>query len=51
LIRRVLEVTAGNQSQASRMLGITRGSLRNKIRALDISIEQVVSVGGGGSLS
>lgn len=51
LIRRVLEVTGGNQSQASRMLGITRGSLRNKIRALDISIEQVVSVGAGGSLS
>jgi nitrogen regulation protein NR(I) len=45
LIRRVLEVTAGNQSRASRMLGITRGSLRNKIRSLEISIGQVVSVG------
>ena len=45
LIRRVLEITAGNQSQASRMLGITRGSLRNKMRALEICIEQVVSVG------
>lgn len=45
LLRRVLEATHGNQSRASRMLGITRGSLRNKIRALDISIEQVVSVG------
>jgi two-component system nitrogen regulation response regulator GlnG len=43
-LRRVLEATGGNQSRASRMLGITRGSLRNKIRALDISIEPVVSV-------
>jgi two-component system nitrogen regulation response regulator GlnG len=45
LLRRVLEATGGNQSRASRMLGITRGSLRNKIRALDICIEPVVSVG------
>ena len=47
LIRRVLEATGGNQSRAARMLGITRGSLRNKIRALNISIGQVVSVGDG----
>ena len=42
LLTRVLEETEGNQSQASRMLGITRGSLRNKIRALGIRINQVV---------
>ena len=42
LITRVLEQTEGNQSQASRMLGITRGSLRNKIRSLGIKINQVV---------
>ena len=42
LLRRVLEQTEGNQSQASRILGITRGSLRNKIRSLGITIEQVV---------
>lgn len=42
LITRVLEQTDGNQSQASRMLGITRGSLRNKIRSLGIRINQVV---------
>jgi two-component system nitrogen regulation response regulator GlnG len=42
LITRVLRQTEGNQSQASRQLGITRGSLRHKIRELGISIERVV---------
>jgi two-component system nitrogen regulation response regulator GlnG len=31
LLTRVLSLTSGNQSHASRILGITRGSLRNKI--------------------
>jgi two-component system nitrogen regulation response regulator GlnG len=44
LFTRVLNHTGGNQSQAAKMLGITRGSLRNKIRTLKISIDQVVSV-------
>ncbi|MGH7192671.1 MAG: sigma-54 interaction domain-containing protein, partial [Candidatus Saccharimonadales bacterium] len=44
LFTRVLGHTAGNQSRAAKMLGITRGSLRNKIRLLKISIDQVVSV-------
>jgi DNA-binding NtrC family response regulator len=44
LLMRVLDQAKGNQSQASRILGITRGSLRNKIRTLGISIEQVVHV-------
>ena len=44
LFTRVLSHTAGNQSQAAKMLGITRGSLRNKIRTLKITIDQVVSV-------
>jgi two-component system nitrogen regulation response regulator GlnG len=35
---RVLRHTGGNQVQAARILGITRGSLRNKIRSLNISI-------------
>ena len=43
LITKILSETAGNQSQAAELLGITRGSLRNKIRALGIVIEQVVS--------
>ena len=44
VITRVLRQTSGNQSQASRILGITRGSLRTKIRSLNISIEHVVNV-------
>jgi two-component system nitrogen regulation response regulator GlnG len=42
LITRVLEHTAGNQLQAARILGITRGSLRTKIRALGIIIKRDV---------
>jgi two-component system nitrogen regulation response regulator GlnG len=39
---RVLRHTGGNQLQAARILGITRGSLRTKIRALGISIARSV---------
>ncbi len=39
---RVLRHTHGNQVQSARILGITRGSLRNKIRQLNISIEKSV---------
>jgi two-component system, NtrC family, response regulator AtoC len=39
---RVLRHTDGNQLQAARILGITRGSLRTKIKALNISIERSV---------
>ncbi|MEX0677407.1 MAG: sigma-54 dependent transcriptional regulator [Pirellulales bacterium] len=45
LVTRVLRETGGNQSLAAKMLGITRGSLRNKIRSLGLSIGQVVTVG------
>jgi DNA-binding NtrC family response regulator len=43
LVTRVLNHTSGNQLQAARILGITRGSLRTKIRALGITIERSVS--------
>jgi two-component system nitrogen regulation response regulator GlnG len=43
LLTRVLNQTQGNQSQAARILGISRSSLRNKLRSLDISISHVVS--------
>ncbi|QDU95980.1 sigma-54-dependent transcriptional regulator [Lignipirellula cremea] len=46
LVGRVLRMTDGNQTKASSVLGITRGSLRNKIRSLGISVEQVVHVDG-----
>jgi two-component system nitrogen regulation response regulator GlnG len=42
ILMRVLKHTDGNQLQAARILGITRGSLRNKIRALGISISREV---------
>ncbi len=40
----VLRHTKGNQSQSSKILGITRGNLRNKIRSLGLSIEQHVNL-------
>ena len=43
LITEILSETSGNQSQAAELLGITRGSLRTKIRSLGIVIEQIVS--------
>ena len=45
VVTRILEKTGGNQSQAARLLGITRGSLRNKIRGLGIKISQVIDSG------
>ncbi|MBN9518285.1 sigma-54-dependent Fis family transcriptional regulator [bacterium] len=39
---RVLRHTGGNQLQAAKILGITRGSLRTKIRALGITINRGV---------
>lgn len=43
LISRILQHHSGNQSRAAEQLGITRGSLRNKIRLHGISIDQVVT--------
>ena len=45
LLTRVLQSTGGNQSRAARILGITRGSLRRKIRDRNISIGWSVGVG------
>lgn len=44
VLTRVLRLTGGNQSQAARILGITRGSLRNKIHAHSIQIANVVNI-------
>lgn len=44
LLTKVLNHTDGNQSKAAAILGITRGSLRNKIRSLGISIDHSVKV-------
>jgi two-component system nitrogen regulation response regulator GlnG len=45
LLTRVLRHTGGNQLQAAKILGITRGSLRTKIRDLGIRIDRTVSGG------
>jgi two-component system nitrogen regulation response regulator GlnG len=45
LLTRVLRHTHGNQLQAAKILGITRGSLRSKVRELGISISRMVSSG------
>jgi len=45
LITKTLQHTKGNQLRAAEILGITRRSLRNKIRTLGITIER--SVGSG----
>ena len=42
VVVRILQHTSGNQLQAARILGITRGSLRTKIRTLGISIARSV---------
>jgi DNA-binding NtrC family response regulator len=47
LIPLVLRHTLGNQTAAAEILGITRASLRHKIRALGIDIEQAARTGEG----
>jgi two-component system nitrogen regulation response regulator GlnG len=46
VVTRALRVCEGNQSKAARMLGITRGCLRSKVRALKVSIDTLVQVEG-----
>jgi two-component system nitrogen regulation response regulator GlnG len=48
LLAQVLRHTGGNQLQAARILGITRGSLRAKLRDLGIRIDRTVSGGDEG---
>ena len=41
LLTRVLRHTKGHQTQAAQILGVTRGSLRNKLRALGLQADQL----------
>ncbi|MBN9119400.1 MAG: sigma-54-dependent Fis family transcriptional regulator, partial [Planctomycetes bacterium] len=43
LIARALQQTRGHQAQASDLLGISRATLRNKLRELGIAIDKVIS--------
>lgn len=51
LLLQVLRHTVGNISQAARVLGIHRSTLRLKISSLGISLDHLDSNGSGGSLS
>jgi len=42
LLTQVLQRTGGNQFHAAELPGITRGSLRHKLRALGITVERSV---------
>ena len=46
VVTQVLRICDGNQSKAARILGITRGCLRNKVRTLGVSIDTRVQVAG-----
>jgi two-component system nitrogen regulation response regulator GlnG len=46
VVTHVLRLCDGNQSKAARILGITRGCLRNKVRTLGVSIDTRVQVAG-----
>ncbi len=41
-LRLLLKSTSGNQGAASKLLGITRTTLRTKIKKLGIAIERVI---------
>lgn len=45
LLTRVLRHTNGNQVQAAKILGITRGSVRTKIRELGITLGRTIDAG------
>jgi len=47
LLARVLEHTEGNQAHAARILGITRTSLRKKLRQAQLVVQQKITTQGG----
>jgi DNA-binding NtrC family response regulator len=47
LLRQVLDATGGNQARAARILGITRGNLRKKIRTLGLELTSSGRQSGG----
>lgn len=47
VLTEILRRTNGNQSEAARLLGITRGSLRYKIRAAGLTVQRIVQCTDG----
>jgi DNA-binding NtrC family response regulator len=47
LFTRVLQTTGGNQKQAAEILGITRGKVRDRIAAFEISLDTTVAISQG----
>jgi two-component system nitrogen regulation response regulator GlnG len=47
LLTRVLRQTQGHQAQASQLLGLNRATLRQKLRALGLAVNKVVTSDGG----
>lgn len=45
LLARVLTATGGNQSKTAKILGITRGKVRDRIAAFEIQMDRTVKVG------
>ena len=48
LLERVLRHTQGHQARASELLGISRNTLRQKMRSLGFAIDKVFTQEGGG---
>jgi two-component system nitrogen regulation response regulator GlnG len=46
LVLQVLRHTGGNQSQAARILGLTRKTLRAKLDSLGVAVEHATAVQG-----
>lgn len=44
LLTKVLDETGGNQSKAAKILGITRGKIRDRISQFDIKVEKTVNI-------
>ena len=49
IIAGVLRRTGGNQVQASKILGITRTTLRSKMRVLGITLDRIVGTENDGT--
>jgi two-component system nitrogen regulation response regulator GlnG len=50
LLLRILKQTRGHQAQASEVLGITRTTLRNKLRELGIAVDKIVNLDAGDAM-